>query len=572
VYPDSLLTIELGTRCNNRCSFCPQHHLRCVASTGRSNGVGGGAGETGDLSTSAVVRRLEDGRNQGFSRIAFTGGEPTVRLDLARLVRAAAGLGYAEIGITTNGRMFAAGDLAAELVEAGLNRISFSLHGPEPIHDSLSGVAGAYRQLEAGMASVRATAAGTARELQLHSVTLLLPQNVDLVREAVRLAAGMGACIHILQPFIASRPNLHVAADYHLSIRTLARAVAQAGLVATRHSTRVKPYNIPYCELEDLSGLELQPYRLATFRRQEGDLHDLSAFGQRQFYRVDRCPTCPTPCPGYRIEQFPREKMADAIVEAVTDWRTRGIAVPGLDLLDEPDLARCLARMVEAGFDVVPVSGGRMWCAPARYVRALAQAGIREVVHVLRTEWDGTGWDGKPVAEPEPGNEDATLHLAQLLADAGIRSRLLVAVPDLPEFPYPLDLPLPFTDVVVAVPIGWRGVVSPSRGTRHSNGSASGRNGRGTNGGNGGNRGGTAGLLNSVGPAALNAAETLSRHIRVELATFDALRVLDSSGLHWQKAFSARFGSTDWSARMVSHRFSTREYAFLFWSNLFFLY
>jgi len=487
---------------------------------------------------------MGDGRKQGFGRIAFTGGEPTVRLDLVRLVSIAAGLGYSEIGITTNGRMFSAGELARELVEAGLNRVSFSLHGPEAVHDSLSGVAGAFRQLSVGMAAVREHADKAGRPVELHSVTLLLPQNVELAGDIVRLAAGLGARIHIFQPFIASRPNLHVAAGYHVAMSRLASAVAEAGRIAVSLSTRVKPYNIPYCELADLSGLEIQHYRLATFRRQEEELGDLGGYGQRQFYRIDRCPTCPTPCPGYRIEHYPRVRMADEIAQDVTGWRSREIVLPGLDLLEGPDLVRCLSGAAAEGHSIIPVSGGRMWCEPERYADAMQRAGVREVLHVLRTEWDGTGPDGNQVGEPEPGNEEAVLHLARLLKDVGVESRLLVGSPDLPGFPYPLDYPLPFREVVGVVPMLWRGIPAEGIGA----------------------------LLDSIGPAALRAAETLSHRFPVSVATFDALRVLHVSGARWQKTFASCFRSVDWSTRMARHRFSTREFSFLFWSSLFWLY
>jgi len=499
----------------------------------------------GELSTQAVDGRLQSGRRQGFARVAFTGGEPTVRLDLVRLVRSAAALGYTEIGITTNGRMLAVGNLADDLVRAGLNRVSFSLHGPEAVHDQLSGVAGAFRQLVAGAAAIRDAAGRSGSGVELHSVTLLLPQNVDLAGETVRTAAGLGARIHILQPFIASRPNVHVAAGCHVVLSRLAAAVAEAGRVAVTLGTRVKPYNIPYCELGDPSGLELQKYKLSTFRRQEERLDGLSGFGQRQFFRIDRCPTCPTPCPGYRVEQYPRLRMAGEIAQDVTGWRTREIVLPGLDLLDQESLGVCLATIRASGLDVVPVSGGRMWCEPERFVEAVSAAGVTQVIHVLRTEWDGRGADGTLPGEQEPGNEDALLHLAALLRESGIRNKLLVALPDLAAFPYPLEAALPFDGVVAAVPILWRGI----------------------------EQAGSIGcLLDEVGPSALLAAGNLSRHLPLELATFDALRVLEAAGCRWQKAFAARFPSSDWSGRMARHRFSGPDHSYLFWSLLFFLY
>ena len=112
-----------------------------------------GVFRTRDLTTEEVRRRMQKARRNGGSRIAFTGGEPTLRSDLPELISAARKAGFKEIAVTTNGRMFADPQVADELLEAGLNRISFSLHSAnQACHDMLSGVPGAFQQLSTGIA------------------------------------------------------------------------------------------------------------------------------------------------------------------------------------------------------------------------------------------------------------------------------------------------------------------------------------------------------------------------------------------------------------------------------------
>jgi hypothetical protein len=327
--------------------------------------------DPGDISTRQARRRIETGRKAGYRSIAFTGGEPTIRPDLPELIGLARNLGFHEIGLTTNARMFSVPEFAAEMLESGLNRVSFSLHSAEcAVHDALSGVPGAFDQLCRGISQLSGEASKQDRKLEIHSVTLLLPATVAGVEQTVELAAGMGASIHIVQPFIASRPNLSVAASYFVPMGELAAATTRAGARAARLGTRVKPYNIPCCRLETLDGLELQAYRSRTHKRHQS--HELSDrdFAQTQFFPIDLCPTCPTPCPGFRFEHYPRRKMVQEIAEDASSYRAERLLLPGLDLLDGEAVTTLLTQLKSR--DVAPVTGGHGWCNGHEYARAVA--------------------------------------------------------------------------------------------------------------------------------------------------------------------------------------------------------
>jgi cyclic pyranopterin phosphate synthase len=67
----------------------------------------------------------------GFTRFRLTGGEPLLRSDVVEIVRSIASLPQTQdLSMTTNG--FRLADLAADLREAGLNRINISLDSLEP--------------------------------------------------------------------------------------------------------------------------------------------------------------------------------------------------------------------------------------------------------------------------------------------------------------------------------------------------------------------------------------------------------------------------------------------------------
>ena len=527
---ERLLTLELGVNCNNRCAFCPQHYLRCGALAGRN------------LSTAEALRRIAAGETGGFTRIAFTGGEPTVRTDLPELVGRAAQAGFTEISITTNGRMLAVENLTEQLLRAGLNRISFSLHSADAdLHDRLTGVPGGFGQLAQGIATARRLAEDSGIDLVLHSVSLLLPQNVGHLTRTVECAATMGAGIHIVQPFVASSANLHVAAAHFVDYPTIAAAVAAAGSAAVALGSRVKPYNVPYCQLESLEGIELQQYGLATHRRQEEAAGDEGQFEQAQFYVIPRCPTCPTPCPGFRMEHYPSAEMAREIIADAAEFRARRLVVPALDLLDGEGLARVFESLGERSEEVVPLAGGPMWVGPQEFAAVAARAGVGEVAHLLRTDWEGDR-----TVEPDPGNDRAILGAADALRAQGVGSRLVVSVLDLVEFPYTFDALSPaFDGVVLVFPGRWRGLDGPE---------------------------GCAAAMDRQGERALEAAAALDRVRPVTLAGFDNIRVLHRTVALWQRAFAGHFPLEDWSGGLVRHRFASARYNYVMWSYPFWLF
>lgn len=527
---ESLLTIELGDRCNNRCGFCPQHHLRCGPFSQR------------DLDSQTVMRRIVAGARGGHSRLAFTGGEPLVRGDIVQLVKAGRLNGFSHIAVTTNGRMLGAGTLCDELLDAGLNRVTFSLHSHEPgIHDRLCGVSGAFEQLCSGVERLVERSRDKGVSLELHSATLVLPDNVDSLSATVARAAGLGATIHVVQPFIASRANLHMASGFFVPYERMAVALEEAGAQAAALGTRIKPYNIPYCVLNSLDGVEMQGYRLSTHRRGEQEAGQEKRFEQAQFFRIDRCEGCPTPCPGWRIEHYPSEQMASEIVSDASEYRGGRIILPGLDLLDGQGLARVFSGIGTTDRTVVPLTGGAMWSPWDEFVKVVADNGVSTVAHLLRTEWEAPG-----NADPDPGNEQLVVELAGKLKERGISNVLVVPVFDLESFPYSFGRTAAhFDELVIVFPRYWRGLKGVSEcGVK----------------------------LDQIAPVALACAEKLSQVCDVSVTTFENVRMLPRVAALWQKNFSFHFPSSDWSGALVRHRFARTSYNFVMWSYPFYLF
>jgi cyclic pyranopterin phosphate synthase len=105
------LRISVTDRCNLACLYCRP---------------GNPAPRTSLLTFEEIGRVVEAGVRVGIDRFRITGGEPTVRRGVSRLVELLAGRrGVSELSLTTNGVVLSR--LAVELRAAGLHRVNVSL-------------------------------------------------------------------------------------------------------------------------------------------------------------------------------------------------------------------------------------------------------------------------------------------------------------------------------------------------------------------------------------------------------------------------------------------------------------
>ena len=119
--------LKLTYRCTSRCRFCRAEDYR---------------GTVPDVPADEVCAKLTTARDLGVEMVLFSGGEPTLRKDLTRLVRVAKGLGL-RWGLITNGRRLAYADYREALLGLSLEYVHTSLHGADAAtHDNVVQCAG----------------------------------------------------------------------------------------------------------------------------------------------------------------------------------------------------------------------------------------------------------------------------------------------------------------------------------------------------------------------------------------------------------------------------------------------
>src|SRR6476469_1021509 len=114
------LRISLTDRCNFRCLYCmPAVGLKFQPRDEL-------------LTDEELIRLVGIFAKSGFTKFRLTGGEPTVRPHLVDIVRGIKSFpGVQELSMTTNALIL--GRIAADLKEAGLDRVNVSIDTLDPV-------------------------------------------------------------------------------------------------------------------------------------------------------------------------------------------------------------------------------------------------------------------------------------------------------------------------------------------------------------------------------------------------------------------------------------------------------
>lgn len=157
--------IKTGYTCNSNCVFC----------------VIGDKLFTGERPTGEVLEEMKLSRRT-CDDIVFTGAEVTLRPDFLHLVQAAKRLGYRNIQVQTNGRLFSYLDFCKKAVAAGANEFSPSLHAPvAKVHDGLTRSQGSFEQIVQAIKNLK----GLGQRIVTNTVAA--KQNMKLLPDLARL-------------------------------------------------------------------------------------------------------------------------------------------------------------------------------------------------------------------------------------------------------------------------------------------------------------------------------------------------------------------------------------------------
>jgi len=132
--------VMTGFSCNNNCVMCSTRPK---------------AKNYPDRPTEEIIKDLRKGRKEGYLRAEFTGGEPAIRPDILDLIKIAKGLGYKEVALSTNARMFSYNSFCQKAIKNGLTRVTFTLNAPNyRLGDAICRTPGAFEQTLQGVKNI----------------------------------------------------------------------------------------------------------------------------------------------------------------------------------------------------------------------------------------------------------------------------------------------------------------------------------------------------------------------------------------------------------------------------------
>ncbi|MDY6895965.1 MAG: radical SAM protein, partial [Thermotogota bacterium] len=144
--PGSVVLL-LTYRCNQRCKMCFYHEYYEDIKKREPNNT------SKELCLDEIKGLIDDLSDINVPILSLHGGEPTLRKDFIEIIN------YAKekcitIRFVTNG-INIKNSLARDIVQSqNVDHITFSLHGPESVHDEIVGRTGAYRRLISGIEAI----------------------------------------------------------------------------------------------------------------------------------------------------------------------------------------------------------------------------------------------------------------------------------------------------------------------------------------------------------------------------------------------------------------------------------
>jgi radical SAM protein with 4Fe4S-binding SPASM domain len=229
------MDIALTYRCNNKCVHC----------------YAGGPKQTSELTTKEWLRVIDKLRTLGIPQVVFTGGEPTLRDDLATLIAYTQKMELVS-GLVTNGRKLKDKAYLQRLIDAGLDHVQITVESNDPkVHDKITGADGSWTETVQGLKNALASPIYTV------SNTTLSQYNVRDVEATIEFLHGLGVEHFACNSLIYSGKAPEVAKSFALEEASLEPVLNRIKDKARQLNMEFTWYTpTQYCEVNPLQ-LEL---------------------------------------------------------------------------------------------------------------------------------------------------------------------------------------------------------------------------------------------------------------------------------------------------------------------------
>lgn len=219
------LDLKTGFLCNNNCLFCVQADNKLK----------------GNRSLSELKKDLDESRSR-CDEVVLTGGEVTIRKDFFELVAYAKKIGYKNIQIQSNGRMFADLEFCKKTIEAGATEFSPALHGYcAEQHDYLTQAKGAFNQTVKGIMNLKKLGQ------KVITNTVIVKSNYRNAEDIAKLLVKLGVDQYQLA-FVHPIGNAYKNFNSTVPVMTISAPYIHKGLdVGIKAGVSCMAEAMPYC-------------------------------------------------------------------------------------------------------------------------------------------------------------------------------------------------------------------------------------------------------------------------------------------------------------------------------------
>jgi MoaA/NifB/PqqE/SkfB family radical SAM enzyme len=239
--------VRLVTACNNTCLFCLD------MDTPRNQYLG----------EAEIKAELDRGFHElGADKVILSGGEASVHPLFPEFIRYARALGYERVQTVTNGMRYGDRKFFDSLMAAGLNEITFSLHGHTAgLHDYLVQTPGAFQKLIRGL--MRAVRHRSQHGWPIVNIDVVInKQNVAVIDKIVELGVRLGIkeydLLHVIPQAEAYRQRDLMFYDVREHLPTLQRVF----MLNRRPDFHIWTNRFPVAYLEGLEDLIQDPHKM----------------------------------------------------------------------------------------------------------------------------------------------------------------------------------------------------------------------------------------------------------------------------------------------------------------------
>jgi len=224
--------LALTFRCQNKCVHC----------------YTGGSREIEELTTEQWKKTMDKLFSLGVFIFTFTGGEPTLREDLAELLSYAQKKG-AVSGLITNGRRLSDPEYVQRLAETGLDFAQVTIESHKPsIHDRITGVKGSWKETVQAIRNILPT------PVYLTTNTTLNRYNADSFLETIAFLKTLGVERFACNSLIYSGKGPEVSEKFSLPVEQLKALLPRIRAKAEELDMKFSWYTpTQYCQLNPVS-------------------------------------------------------------------------------------------------------------------------------------------------------------------------------------------------------------------------------------------------------------------------------------------------------------------------------